>query len=107
VKAGRFPILGDGGGVFSFIHVRDAARATFQALKSRTTGVFNIVDDTPVAVSEWLPWYADRLGARPPMTMPEWLGGLFAGRYARYMMIAQPGAGNGKAIRELGRRPAF
>jgi len=107
VTNGQFPLLGDGRGQFSLVHVRDAALATVCALRSDAVGIFNIVNSTPVAVSEWLPWYARRLGARQPKSVPAWLGGLVAGGYARHLMVSQPGADNKKAIGELGWQPQY
>lgn len=107
VKAGRLPIIGNGDGVFSFIHVLDAAHATVQALLSSATGTFNIVDDTPVALSDWLPWLASRLDAAEPKTIPRWLGRLLAGRFADYFMNLQVGASNARARNELDWKPTL
>jgi len=107
VKAGRMPLVGSGSGSFSFIHVRDAAMATVCALDSEASGVYNIVDDTPVQVAEWLPWYATRTGAGKPARVPAWLARLLAGRFAEHMMITQMGASNERARRELQWSPRF
>jgi nucleoside-diphosphate-sugar epimerase len=105
VKAGRMPIIGNGDGVFSFIHVHDAALATVRSLSSPATGTFNIVDDTPVALSDWLPWFASSLDAGKPRRMPRWLGRLLAGRFADYFMSAQIGASNTNARNRLDWKP--
>jgi len=107
VVAGRFPLVGNGAGVFSFIHVKDAARATICALNNRAAGIYNIVDDTPVAVAKWLPWYAAKLGAKHPARVPAWLARLLAGRFAEHMMTTQVGADNERAKNELGWIPEF
>lgn len=101
----RIPIVGSGAGVFSFIHVDDASDATIAAISGGSSGVYNIVDDQPMAVADWLPRFAARLGARPPFRVPRWLGRLGAGPYGTYLMCEQRGASNTKAKRELGFRP--
>lgn len=105
VQSRRFPIVGNGNGVFSFIHVDDAAAATVQALDHGAPGVYNVVDDDPAAVREWLPAYAEALGARRPMRVPKFLGRLAAGKFAAEMMTTLRGASNEKARRELGWTP--
>jgi nucleoside-diphosphate-sugar epimerase len=102
----RFPVVGDGGGVWSFIHVEDAADATVAAVERGTRGIYNIVDDEPAAVAEWLPALAHAVGARPPLRVPRWLGRLLAGEAAIVMMTDVRGASNTKAKRELGWRPS-
>src|SRR5204863_425524 len=79
VKKRRLPIIGDGGGVWSFLHIRDAAAATVAALEHGRPGVYNVVDDEPARVAEWLPFLAQVVGARPPLRLPVWLGRLAAG----------------------------
>ncbi|MEX2106423.1 MAG: NAD(P)-dependent oxidoreductase [Solirubrobacterales bacterium] len=106
IRKRKFPIVGDGAGVWSFVHVEDAAEATVAALTHGRRGVYNIVDDEPAAVSEWLPAVARGLGARPPRRVPRWLGRLLAGEAAVVMMTEVRGASNAKAKRELGWRPA-
>ena len=102
VRKRQFPIVGDGGGVFSFIHVDDAAAATVLALEHEGPGLYNIVDDEPAPVREWLPVLADLLGAKPPRHVPRWLVRLVAGDVALMMGTDARGASNGKAKRELG-----
>lgn len=106
VRKRRFPIVGSGEGRFSFIHVEDAAEATVMGLERGSGGVYNIVDDDPAPVREWLPVYAAALGAKPPRRLPAWLGRLLAGPVAVDGMTAQRGASNAKAKRELGWSPA-
>jgi nucleoside-diphosphate-sugar epimerase len=101
VRKRRFPIIGDGGGVFSYIHIDDAAAATAAALDRGQPGIYNIVDDEPAPVREWLPVLASALGAKPPRRIPRWLGRLAAGETATAMMTEAKGASNEKAKREL------
>jgi nucleoside-diphosphate-sugar epimerase len=101
----RFPVVGDGAGVASFIHVADAAEATVAALEHGAPGVYNVVDDEPAPASEWLPGFAAAIGAKPPRHVPRWLGRLVAGEAAVVMMTEVRGASNEKAKRELGWMP--
>ncbi len=103
----RFPVGGDGGGVWSFVHVDDAAAATVAALESTVTGVFNIVDDEPAPVREWLPEYAKSIGAKPPRHVPVWLLRLVGGPRAVATLVHQRGASNAKAKSELGWEPRW
>ncbi len=106
VRRRRFPIVGDGGGVWSFIHVADAADATVAAVERGRRGIYNVVDDDPARVAEWLTALAERLGAKKPMRVPKFVGRLFAGEAGVVMMTEIRGASNAKAKRELGWRPA-
>jgi nucleoside-diphosphate-sugar epimerase len=106
VRRRRFPLVGDGGGVWSFIHVADAAAATVAAVERGTRGVYNVVDDDPVPVAVWLPALAQTLGAKKPMRVPRFIGRLFAGEAGVVMMTELRGASNAKAKRELTWRPA-
>jgi nucleoside-diphosphate-sugar epimerase len=106
VRRRKFPIVGDGGGVWSFIHVGDAAEATVAAVEHGGRGVYNVVDDDPAPVREWLPALAETLGAKRPMRVPRLVGRLFAGEVGVMMMTELRGASNAKAKRELGWRPA-
>ncbi len=106
VRRRRFPLVGDGGGIWSFVHVADAAEATVAAVERGRHGAYNVVDDDPAPVAEWLPALADRLGARRPMRVPRFVGRLFAGEAGVVMMTEARGASNAKAKRELGWRPA-
>ncbi len=105
VRRRRFPLVGDGGAVWSFIHVADAADATVAAVEHGSRGVYNVVDDDPAAVAEWLPALAEQLGAKKPMRVPRFIGRLFAGEFGVVLMTELRGASNAKAKRELGWRP--
>jgi nucleoside-diphosphate-sugar epimerase len=102
IRKRRFPIVGDGGGVWSQVHIEDAAAATAAAVEHGQPGIYNIVDDDPAPVREWLPVLASALGAKPPRRVPRWLGRLLAGEAATAMMTDAKGASNEKAKRELG-----
>jgi len=102
VRKRRFPVVGNGGGVSSFIHLDDAAAATTLALEHDRAGIYNIVDDEPAPVREWLPVLANALGAKPPRHIPRWLARLVAGEGAVMMGTESRGASNAKAKRELG-----
>jgi nucleoside-diphosphate-sugar epimerase len=106
VRRRKFPLVGDGGGVWSFIHVADAAEATVAAVAHGSRGVYNVVDDEPAAVAEWLPALAQELGAKKPMRVPRFIGRLFAGQAGVVMTTEIRGASNAKAKHELGWRPA-
>lgn len=105
VRRRRLPIIGDGGGVWSFIHVEDAAGATVAAVERGDSGVYNIADDEPAPVREWLPELARMIGAKPPRRVPVWLGRIAAGEVGVSMMTRIRGADNAKAKRELGWTP--
>ena len=102
VRARKFPIVGDGGGVWSFIHLDDAATATVLALEHDGPAIYNIVDDDPAPVSVWLPELARIVGAKPPQRYPRWLARLIAGEAPVIMATESRGASNAKAKRELG-----
>jgi 2-alkyl-3-oxoalkanoate reductase len=102
VRKRRFPIVGDGGGIWSYIHLDDAAAATVLALERGAPGVYNIVDDEPAPVREWLPALAAAIGAKPPRRIPRWLGRLAAGESGVVLMTEIRGASNAKAKQELG-----
>ncbi|HMJ95427.1 MAG TPA: NAD(P)-dependent oxidoreductase [Thermoleophilaceae bacterium] len=106
VRRRRMPVVGDGTGVFSFIHVDDAADATVAAVERGAPGVYNIADDEPAKLSEWVPAMAQAAGAKPPRRVPVWLARLVAGRQAADFALELRGASNEKAKRELGWRPA-
>jgi 2-alkyl-3-oxoalkanoate reductase len=105
VRKRQYPIIGDGAGVASWIHLDDAAAATVLAVEHDGPGIFNIVDDEPAPVRDWLPALADALGAGPPRRFPRWLARLFAGEVAVVMGTEARGASNAKAKRELGWQP--
>ena len=102
VRRRRFPIVGDGGGVWSFVHLDDAAAATVLAIEEGQPGVYNVVDSDPAPVREWLPALADAVGAKPPYRVPRWLARLLAGEVGVVLMTEIRGASNAKAQRELG-----
>jgi nucleoside-diphosphate-sugar epimerase len=107
IRKRRFPIVGDGGGIFSYVHVEDAAAATAVAVERGQPGIYNVVDDEPAPVREWLPVLASALDAKPPRRIPRWLGRLAAGEAATAMMTEARGASNEKAKRELGWKPRY
>ena len=107
VRKRQYPIIGDGGGVASWIHLEDAAAATVLALEHDGPGIFNVVDDEPAPVREWLPVLAEALGAGPPRRVPRWLARLVAGEVAVVMGTESRGASNAKAKRELGWKPRY
>jgi nucleoside-diphosphate-sugar epimerase len=102
VRKRQFPIVGDGGGIFSFVHLDDAAAATVLALEHEGPGIYNIADDEPAAVREWLPVLARVLGAKPPRRFPTGLARLVAGEAPVVLITNARGASNAKAKRELG-----
>jgi 2-alkyl-3-oxoalkanoate reductase len=107
VRKRRLPIVGDGAGVWSFIHVDDVATATLASIDRGAPGVYNIADDEPAPVSEWLPALADAVGAKSPRRVPVWLGRLATGEVGVSMMTQIRGASNAKARRELDWAPAY
>ena len=102
VRKGLFPLVGNGTGYVSWVHVDDAASATVLAVEQKAKGVFNIVDDEPAPVSEWLPYLAECAGAKPPRRVPAWMARLLAGEMVVGMMTEGRGFSNSKAKRELG-----
>ena len=106
IRGRKFPLVGAGGGVWSFIHVADAADATLAAIEHGSRGVYNVVDDDPAPVAEWLPALAQELGAKKPMRVPKFIGRLFAGEIGAMMMTELRGASNAKAKRALQWQPA-
>jgi len=107
VRKRQFPIVGGGTGIWSFIHVADAATATVAAVERGEPGVYNVVDDEPARVSEWLPGLASAVGAKPPRRFPRWLGRIMAGEAAATMMTEIRGASNQKAKRVFGWQPVY
>lgn len=107
VRRRLFPIIGDGGGIWSFIHIDDAARATVAAIDRAERGIYQICDDEPAPVRSWLPELAAALGAKPPLRVPRWLARLAAGEAAVAMMTTVSGASNAKARRELEWAPRY
>jgi 2-alkyl-3-oxoalkanoate reductase len=106
VRRRRFPIVGSGAGLFSFVHVDDAAAATVAAVERGAPGVYNVVDDEPAAVRDWVPAFAEAIEAPPPRRVPVWLARLVAGKMAESVEV-QAGASNAKARRELGWEPRW
>jgi 2-alkyl-3-oxoalkanoate reductase len=107
VRKRQLPIVGDGTGVWSFIHVDDVATATIAAIDHGQPGIYNIVDDDPATVSAWLPELAEAVGAKPPWHVPVWLGRLVIGEVGVSMMTKIKGASNAKAKRELEWTPRY
>ncbi|MGH3076150.1 MAG: NAD-dependent epimerase/dehydratase family protein, partial [Gaiellales bacterium] len=107
VRARKLPLVGDGAGVWSFIHVDDAAKAAVVAAEGGASGVYNIVDDDPAPVSMWLPYLAECLGARPPRHVPAWIARFAIGEVGVSMMTQIRGASNAKARRDLGWEPMW
>jgi nucleoside-diphosphate-sugar epimerase len=105
VRKRKFPLVGDGRGVWSFVHIADAAEATVAAVERGTRGIYNVVDDDPAPVAEWLPALAEKIGAPRPWRVPKFVGRLFAGEAGAVMMTEIRGASNAKAKRELGWTP--
>jgi nucleoside-diphosphate-sugar epimerase len=105
IRKRKFPVVGSGAGTWSFIHIEDAADATVEAVEHGRRGVYNVVDDEPAPVADWLPVAARTLGARPPRHVPRWAGRLLAGELATVMMTELRGSSNEKAKRELGWEP--
>jgi nucleoside-diphosphate-sugar epimerase len=106
VRSRRFPVVGKGSGVFSFIHVDDAADATVAAVERGPAGIYNIVDDEPAPMREWLPLYAEAIGAKSPLRIPRIVARVLGGDAAATMSTELRGASNEKAKRELGWSPA-
>jgi nucleoside-diphosphate-sugar epimerase len=107
VRRRRFPIVGRGRGMASFVHTQDAGRATLAAVERGAPGIYNVADDEPARMSEWVPAYAEALGAKPPMRVPAFVARLLAPRAAVQLATVARGASNAKARRELGWEPRF
>jgi nucleoside-diphosphate-sugar epimerase len=107
IRRRRFPIVGGGTGVTSFIHIEDAATATVAAIERGKTGLYSVVDDDPATVAEWLPALADAIGAKPPRRVPASVARLIVGEHAVVMMTEARGASNAKAKQDLGWQPAY
>jgi nucleoside-diphosphate-sugar epimerase len=107
VRRRRFPIVGNGAGVWSFIHIDDAAAAAQLAIEHGPSGVYNIVDDEPAEIALWLPELARAVGGRPPLHVPVWIGRLAIGAAGVSMMTQTRGSSNAKAKRVLGWQPRY
>jgi len=105
IRKRKFPVVGDGGGVWSFVHIADAAEATVAAIERGHRGIYNVVDDDPAPVADWLPALAQSIGAPKPRRVPRVGGRLFAGEAGAVMMTDIRGASNAKAKRELHWQP--
>jgi nucleoside-diphosphate-sugar epimerase len=105
IRERKVPLVGGGGGVWSFVHIADAAEATVAAVEHGSRGVYNVVDDEPAPVAEWLPALAQTLGARKPRRVPRFIGRLLAGEVTAVQMTELRGASNAKVKRELGWLP--
>jgi len=107
IRKRRFPIIGGGGGVWSFVHIEDAASATVAAVEDGGAGIYNVVDDEPAPVREWLLFLAEQLGASKPRRVPRFVVRLLAGEAPVLMMTKVRGGSNAKAKRELGWQPRW
>jgi len=107
VRKRQWPIIGGGTGIWSFIEITDAAAATLAAVSQGAPGVYNVADSDPAPSSEWLPYLAGLLGAKPPLRVPAWLGRLLAGEFIVAQMTSARGSSNEKARKELGWEPRF
>jgi nucleoside-diphosphate-sugar epimerase len=107
IRRNRLPVVGNGAGIWSFLHIRDAARATVAALTNGSPGIYNVVDDEPARVSEWLPFLAKVLGVKPPSKVPVWLAKILIGEGGVSMMTKIRGASNAKAKNELKWEPIY
>ncbi|HXH96216.1 MAG TPA: NAD(P)-dependent oxidoreductase [Gaiellaceae bacterium] len=107
IRKRKLPVVGDGGGIWSFLHVDDAAAATVLAVEQGPPGLYDVVDDDPAPVAEWLPHLAHCLGAPPPRRVPAWLARLAIGEVGVSMMTQIRGSSNAKAKQELGWQPAW
>jgi nucleoside-diphosphate-sugar epimerase len=107
IRKRRLPVVGGGTGVFSFVHIDDAAHATVLAIEDGPPGIYNIVDDEPAPVREWLPYLAQVLGAKPPLRLPAWLVRPMLGEHGVSLMTAIRGSSNAKARRDLSWVPRY
>jgi 2-alkyl-3-oxoalkanoate reductase len=107
VRKRQVPVIGGGTGIWSFIEITDAAAATLAAVGRGAPGVYNVVDDDPAPVAEWLPYLAKVAGAKPPLRVPAWLGRLLAGEFVVAQMTSARGSSNEKARKELGWEPRY
>ncbi|HKH29700.1 MAG TPA: NAD(P)-dependent oxidoreductase [Gaiellaceae bacterium] len=107
IRKRKFPIVGGGEGVWSWIHIDDAAAATVAAVERGSPGIYNIVDDDPAPVADWLPYLAEAIGAKPPRRVPVWIGRLAAGEVGVSMMTRVRGSSNAKAKHELEWQPVW
>jgi nucleoside-diphosphate-sugar epimerase len=107
IRRRKLPLVGSGAGIWSFVHIDDAARATVDAVEHGGPGVYNVVDDDPSPVSTWLPVLSELLGAKPPRRVPVWVARLLIGEHGVAMMTEMRGSANERAKRELCWQPAY
>ena len=107
VRKRQVPVIGSGTGIWSFIEITDAAAATLAAVEGGAPGIYNVVDDDPAPVAEWVPYLAQVAGAKPPLRMPAWLGRLLAGGFVVAQMTTSRGSSNQKARKEFGWVPRY
>ncbi len=107
VRRGKFPVVGGGAGVWSWIHIDDAVAATVAAIERGAPGIYNIVDDDPAPTADWLPYLAEQLGGKKPMSLPAWLAKPLVGEFGLALMTTVRGSSNAKAKRELGWAPRY
>jgi nucleoside-diphosphate-sugar epimerase len=107
VRRAKFPVVGGGAGVWSWIHIDDAAVATVAAIERGAPGIYNVVDDDPAPIAEWLPYLAEQLGGKKPMRLPAWLAKPLIGQFGLDLMTTVRGSSNAKARRELGWSPQY
>jgi nucleoside-diphosphate-sugar epimerase len=107
VRKRQVPVIGGGTGVWSFVEITDAAAATQAAVERGAPGVYNVVDDDPAPVAQWLPYLAQLIGAKPPLRLPAWLGRLLAGEFVVAQMTTSRGSSNQKARKQLGWEPRY
>ena len=107
VRKRQVPVIGGGAGIWSFIEITDAAAATLAAAEGGAPGIYNVVDDDPAPVADWLPYLAQVAGAKPPLRLPAWLGRLLAGEFVVAQMTTSRGSSNQKARKELGWEPRY
>ncbi|NGN91387.1 NAD(P)-dependent oxidoreductase [Nocardioides sp. KC13] len=107
LRAGKLPVVGGGTGVWSFVHIDDVGSATAAAVEGGEPGVYNIVDDEPAPVNQWMPFLAEQVGGRNPMRLPAWIARPLIGEFGVAMMTSVRGSSNAKAKRELGWTPSY
>jgi 2-alkyl-3-oxoalkanoate reductase len=107
LRKGKMPVVGGGTGVWSFVHIDDVGTATAAAVEGGAPGIYNIVDDEPAPVNQWMPFLAEQVGGRNPMRLPAWLARPLIGEFGVALMTSVRGSSNAKAKRELGWTPAY
>ncbi|GGR64709.1 nucleoside-diphosphate-sugar epimerase [Nocardioides luteus] len=107
LRKGRMPVVGGGTGVWSFVHIDDVASATVAAIERGAPGIYNIVDDEPAPVNQWMPHLAEQVGGRTPMRLPAWLARPMIGEFGVAVMTSVRGSSNAKAKQELGWSPSY